>query len=168
MVAQVVVLALLPALLLVAAGWDLASFTIPNVIPSVLAASFLALALATRMPPAELGWHALAGAIALLVSFVLFVRGYIGGGDAKLFTTIVLLLGGHDAFVYTLVSAVFGGVLTLALLSVRQVPLPRVLLWPWLLRLHDTKEGVPYGVALAAGALVLLPYTEIFRASVGG
>ncbi len=168
MVAQFLVLALLPALLMVAAGWDLASFTIPNVIPSVLAASFLVLALATGMPPAALGWHVLAGAIGLLVGFALFALDYIGGGDAKLFAAIVLLLGGRDALAYTLVSALLGGVLTLALLTARRMPLPQFLAWPWMQRLHDSSAGVPYGVALAAGAVVLLPYTEIFRVSVGG
>jgi prepilin peptidase CpaA len=35
------------------------------------------------------------------------------------------------------------------------------------LRLHDRKAGIPYGVALAAGAFVLLPQTEIFRLAAG-
>ena len=33
----------------------------------------------------------------------------------------------------------------------------------WIMRLHDAKSGIPYGVALAAGAFVILPQTEIFR-----
>jgi prepilin peptidase CpaA len=31
------------------------------------------------------------------------------------------------------------------------------------MRLHDEKAGIPYGVALAAGALVVLPTTEMYR-----
>jgi prepilin peptidase CpaA len=33
----------------------------------------------------------------------------------------------------------------------------------WILRLHDERGGIPYGVALAAGAFIILPHTEIFR-----
>jgi Flp pilus assembly protein protease CpaA len=32
-----------------------------------------------------------------------------------------------------------------------------------MLRLHDPKAGVPYGVALAAGVFLILPQTEVFR-----
>ena len=46
----------------------------------------------------------------------------------------------------------------------RQLPLPAMLAGQaWIVRLHDAKGGIPYGVALAAGAFVILPQTEIFR-----
>jgi Flp pilus assembly protein protease CpaA len=31
-----------------------------------------------------------------------------------------------------------------------------------LLRLHDPKAGVPYGVALAAGLFAILPQTDVY------
>ena len=43
MIAQFLVMAALPVLLAVAAGWDLASFTIPNALTLALAAAFLRL-----------------------------------------------------------------------------------------------------------------------------
>ena len=50
----------------------------------------------------------------------------------------------------------------------RRLPLPRLLArQAWILRLHDEKAGIPYGVALAAGALVILPGTDIFRLAAG-
>ncbi len=58
----------------------------------------------------------------------------------------------------------FGGFLTLGLLLMRQWPLPSQLTrQAWIMRLHDARSGIPYGVALAAGAFILLPNTEIFR-----
>jgi prepilin peptidase CpaA len=33
----------------------------------------------------------------------------------------------------------------------------------WFARLHDAKAGIPYGVALAAAALVILPHTDVFQ-----
>jgi prepilin peptidase CpaA len=98
----------------------------------------------------------------------LFALGYIGGGDAKLFACVMLWIGFHDALVYVLAASLFGGALTLSLLTLRRVPLPAVLAHQsWIARLHDAKAGVPYGVALAAGAFAVLPQTEIFRLAAG-
>ena len=66
---------------------------------------------------------------------------------------------------YALVACVFGGVLTLAVLLLRQCAVARRC-WrarPGSCSLHDAQAGIPYGVALAAGAFFLLPPTEIFR-----
>jgi prepilin peptidase CpaA len=69
-----------------------------------------------------------------------------------------------DFLPYALVASVFGGVLTLALILLRQCPLPDMLSRrAWIVKLHDARSGIPYGVALAAGAFFLLPSTEIFR-----
>src|SRR6185312_1116623 len=93
--------------------------------------------------------------------------GWIGGGDAKLFAAVALWLGFTDMMVYALVASICGGALTLAILLLRQCPLPALLArQSWLLRLHDEHSGIPYGVALAAGAFLILPSTEIFRAAV--
>ena len=45
----------------------------------------------------------------------------------------------------------------------RSVPLPRLLLGEaWALRLHRHDAGIPYGLALAAGALLVYPHTVWF------
>jgi prepilin peptidase CpaA len=164
MIAQFLIVALLPLLLAVAAAWDLASFTIPNLLQGLLLAAFLAFAMAAGFTPAELGAHALAGLIGLVAGFALFARGLIGGGDAKLFTMAALWFGFHDLLSYALLVSLFGGALTLSLLTMRQVPLPAALArQDWILRLHDEKAGIPYGVALAAAAFYLLPYSAIFQ-----
>jgi prepilin peptidase CpaA len=65
---------------------------------------------------------------------------------------------------YALVASICGGGLTIAIMLLRQLPLPALLARQgWLLKLHDARSGIPYGVALAAGAFILLPSTEIFR-----
>jgi prepilin peptidase CpaA len=47
---------------------------------------------------------------------------------------------------------------------VRQWPLPSGLArFDWIIRLHEKSSGIPYGVALACGALVILPHAEILR-----
>jgi prepilin peptidase CpaA len=43
----------------------------------------------------------------------------------------------------------------------RTVPLPAVFVGlPWAERLHRSDSGVPYGIALAAAALIVYPQTE--------
>lgn len=164
MIAETLVLFVVPALLALAAGWDLASFTIPNLLSLILIGAFVAFALLTGMSPGQAGWHALAGGVGLAMGFTLFAFGFIGGGDAKLFAAIALWLGFGNLLEFGLIASLFGGALALTLMSLRRFPLPGALgAQDWLQRLHDSKSGIPYGVALAAGALVVLPHTDVFR-----
>ena len=164
MAAELLVLIVLPILLALAAGWDIASFTIPNFLQLALIASFCVFIVATGMAPAAIGGHLLAGLLGLVIGFTLFALGYIGGGDAKLFACVVLWLGFANLLDYAVVASIMGGALTLLIIGLRHMPLPALLTGQaWILRLHDAKGGIPYGVALAAGAFLILPQTEIFR-----
>jgi len=164
MAAELLVLIVLPALLALAAGWDLASFTIPNFLQLALIGAFAAFVISAGLSPAAIGGHLLAGFVGLAIGFTLFALGFIGGGDAKLFACVVLWMGFHNILDYTLVAAVMGGGLSLAIIAMRQLPLPVSLgSQAWIARLHDAKGGIPYGVALAAGAFLVLPQTEIFK-----
>jgi prepilin peptidase CpaA len=162
--AEVLVLILLPLLLAASAGWDLASFTIPNFLTLALPIAFALFAFAVGLSLPAIGWHLLAGLLGLVAGFTLFALGWIGGGDAKLFAGVALWLGFGDLMSYALIASICGGGLTLLLMLLRQVPLPALLARQgWILRLHDERSGIPYGVALAAAAFFLLPSTEIFR-----
>jgi len=167
-IAEFLVLAVFPALLFAAAGWDIASYTIPNAIPLALLATFALFAIVVGMNPSALGWHALAGVAGLFFGFAFFAFNFVGGGDAKLFACTALMLGFHDLLDYALIASILGGALTLGILGMRRVPLPRFLaVQGWIMRLHDDEEGIPYGVALALAAVVVLPNSEIFRAAAG-
>lgn len=160
----VLVMMVLPLLLALAAGWDLASYTIPNLLSVGIAAAFIAFAFVAGFPLAVWCGHVAAGVVALIAGFALFALRWIGGGDAKLFAATALWFGFGDLLSYVLIAALIGGALTVALLAVRQLPLPMVLIrQAWIARLHDHRSGVPYGVALAAGALVVLPKAQILR-----
>lgn len=164
MIAQFLLLIALPALLAAAAVWDVSSFTIPNYLSLAVAGTFALFALAIGLPFASLGLHLLAGLIGLIIGFTMFARNYIGGGDAKLYAGMALWFGPHDLVAYSLVATILGGLLTLMLLALRQLPLPVGLVrQEWIIKLHDSKSGIPYGVALAAGAFVVLPHAEILH-----
>lgn len=164
MFAEISLVILLPALLIAAAACDLASFTIPNPLNLAVCLLFAIFAFSAKMSVGGIAAHLLAGIVGLCIGFVLFARGWVGGGDAKLYAGMAFWLGLKDLPAYSLLVSLVGGGLTVALLFLRRHPLPAILLQlGWLVKLHDSKSGVPYGLAFAAGAFIILPSTEIFR-----
>ena len=158
-------LLLFPALMAFAASSDLFTMTISNRVSLALVAGFLVMALITGMPMADVLSHFGAGAAVLTVSFFFFTRGWIGGGDAKLVAAIALWFGFDLLLNYLLYASLLGGVLTLLLLRIRLLPLPAMLArQPWAARLHNMDTGIPYGIALAAAALILYPDTAWMKA----
>jgi prepilin peptidase CpaA len=78
---------------------------------------------------------------------------------------VALWFGFDHLLGYLIYASLFGGALTLLLLQFRQWPLPYPLNGQaWLLRLHDKQSGIPYGIALAIGALMIYPETEWIKA----
>ena len=158
-------LLLFPALMAFAAASDLLTMTISNRVSLALAAGFLVLALASGMEPSEILSHLGAGVGVLAARFVCFAFGWIGGGDAKVAAAAALWFGFGHLLNYLVYASLFGGVLTLLLLQFRQWPLPYQLAGQaWLLKLHAKDSGIPYGIALAIGALVVYPETDWIKA----
>jgi len=161
MILDIARLMLFPALMLFAAASDLFTMTISNRISLALIAGFLVLALFGGMGLHEFLLHLGAGAAVLVVAFACFAIGQVGGGDAKIAACVGLWFGFGHILDFLLFASLFGGAMTLLLLYARQWPLPRPLTGQaWLLRLHDKQTGIPYGIALAIGALMVYPETE--------
>jgi len=168
MIKDLLLLTIFPAAMAFAAATDLITMKVPNRIVLALVAGFFLAAALAGLSWSDIGMHIAVGCAALIVGFALFAPGWIGGGDAKLFAATALWLGPNFLLDYTLTAALLGGVLTLFILSMRRLPFPSALSnQGWLLKLHDTKEGVPYGIALAAAGLLVYPYTP-FMAALGG
>lgn len=160
MLTDVIRLLLFPALMAFAASSDLLTMTISNRLSLALAGAFLLLALVTGMSLNGFGLHLAAGALVLAFSFVFFTQGWIGGGDAKLAAATALWFGFDHLLDYLVYASLFGGVLTLVLIQFRKLPLPGPLArQPWIMRLHEAGGGIPYGIALAAAALLVYPKT---------
>jgi prepilin peptidase CpaA len=153
-----------PLLVIYAAVSDLFTMTIPNRVSLLLVGGFLAGAILVGLSPYDMLLHAACGFAVLAVGFVLFAFRWVGGGDVKLAAATALWFGSEQILDYLLAAALGGGALTLAILSLRSIPLPAFALgWVWLDRLHDRRSGVPYGIALAAAALVVYPDTVFWR-----
>jgi prepilin peptidase CpaA len=152
------VIAFFAACLVAAAISDALTMTIPNRLTLALAAAFPVAGLFLGMDIVTLGWHLAAGMLVLAVTFGLFAMGWFGGGDAKLAAGTALWLGFDLLLPWLLITSLFGGALTIIILLVRQMPLPGMLArQEWVLRLHAPETGVPYGIAIAAGGLWVLP-----------
>jgi len=161
-------LLLFPVLMAFAAASDLLTMRISNKLVLVLTVAFFAIAFFIHMPLEQLAVHVACGVAVLVVAFALFAMGWIGGGDAKLAAATGLWMGFGMALPYLVYAALLGGALTLVLLAVRRFPLPATLMRvTWIDRLHDRKTGVPYGIALAAAALLVYPDTALFQQLVG-
>ena len=169
MALEILFVAILPAIFIAAGVWDLTSFTIPNMFPLALFALFLVFAAASPFLDHGLSTHGLAmhGAamgVGLAIGMGMFALNWIGGGDAKLFAMACLWLGWDQLLSYAVFASLFGGALTLSILTLRKAPLPAgIFAHEWLVRLTDKKSGIPYGVALSAAALTIWPATDVFH-----
>ena len=148
-------------LLILAAFSDLLTMTIPNWISAAIILLFVIAAFVAPVPPAVVGMNFLCAFCVLAVTLFFFRFGWMGGGDAKLATATALWFGWSGLAGYCLVASVIGGVLAVAILSLRRNPVPPALLrLSFVSRLADETSGLPYGVALAAGALLTLADAE--------
>jgi len=163
-------------LLSVAAFTDLRERRIPNwvTIPGLLAGLVLGAALEGGFPVA-----ALSGAVlALLVAFPVFALGGLGAGDVKLFAAVgafvsaggllsVLIYGGIAGGVLALGNAFRRGELLGMLVNTKNLLLYGLTRGRHGVRIDLQSSGshsVPYGVAIAAGAVM----AWFFPLSLGG
>jgi prepilin peptidase CpaA len=150
-----------------AAATDLLTMKIPNALTLGLAAAFLVAAPVAGLAWPELLSHLGAGALLLILGIILFSLGWVGGGDAKLLAAAALWLGFDPLLPFLSLVTVFGGALAIVLLAYRSVPATALPLPDWAARLHAKGGAMPYGVAIAAGALTIYPSTAWYGALAG-
>jgi prepilin peptidase CpaA len=152
------------ALVLTGAFRDLVSYTIPNWIPLAIVALFPVGALAAGLPLGAAGLHLAVGGGVLVAGMAMFALRWVGGGDAKLLAAVAVWMGWPAVTGFVLWTALTGGLLAMALMSMRSNALrPMVLLGPpWLAKLSEPGGAAPYGVAIAAGALAACSASPLF------
>ena len=157
-----------PVAMALGAFCDLTTMTIPNRLSAALALLFPFAALAIGMPVAVFGMHVLAGLVILAIGIVFFSRGWIGGGDAKLAAAVALWFGFDQMLPFIAYVGLLGGVLTFGILIYRSWMLPAFAVrHEWMTRLHDKTVGVPYGIAIAAGAMIIYAETPFAGLAAG-
>ncbi|MEE9206807.1 MAG: A24 family peptidase [Gemmatimonadota bacterium] len=152
-----------------AAALDVGTRRIPNLL--TVSGFTLALVLRGMSGTSDLGSGLLGAALAFALSFPLFIAGGMGGGDVKLLTAVGAFLGPGQLIVALLATAVIGGLLGL-IAAIRGHAVKETIVGTGrLLRdliLKPFRPGhpvtlpklgspgaitVPYGVAIAAGAV---------------
>jgi len=147
-------------IVLAAAVSDLVSYRIPNVLVLALIGAFVVWG---GLHYREAAWlsHFGAAFICLAAGFILYQFGQMGAGDVKLLAAVALWTG-LSGLVPLLLFMSLSGLLALPLILLArgfvakaqannrwkpEWPVPRVL---------TKKQGVPYGVAIALGAIVTM------------
>lgn len=137
---------------------DLATMTIPDTVSIGLVAGFLLCAVWAGAPLVTIGMHLGVGVIVFGIAAVFFFLNAFGGGDVKMLAAVAVWAGWPMVITLGVWVALLGGVLALAMLVFRRIPLPAAAGdLAWLARLHRRDGGIPYGVAIGIGALLLLP-----------
>jgi prepilin peptidase CpaA len=163
-VSEYLLLLAFPAAMVFAGAMDLLTMTIPNRISLFLVAAFAVAAPLAGLSIHDILVHLAAGSAVLAIGIVLFSLGWLGGGDAKLMAAAALWFGTDNLVMYFAQVAVFGGVLAVAILLYRRIPVPAIPVPAWAERLHQKNCGIPYGIAIAAAALKMYPNTPWFTA----
>ena len=114
------ILVIFPVCMIFATFYDLFTMTIPNKITLALIAGFAVFAPLAGMGLETALWHIGVAIAVLIVGFVLFNMGVMGGGDAKLLAASALWFGTAFTLPYLLAASVLGGVLTLIIIIARR------------------------------------------------
>jgi prepilin peptidase CpaA len=151
------------------AAQDLQQRRVSNLLCAGIAVLGLARwALLMQITPAA--WAVALAVVLFGIGFLFFVRGWLGGGDVKLITATVLLIGADSTPAFLFLMSVIGS--ALALIIIIYIRLGR-LFGTTVPESEDTVEDtmiatadrfkVPYGVAVAIAASVVV-FLQIQRA----
>lgn len=165
---QAIIFVVFPLCLAVAACSDFLTMLIPNRVSAILLISFIVVAPLTGLGLQEIAMHFAAGLIVFSVCFALFAFNLMGGGDAKLLTASAVWFGlTFSLLEYLIYVSFFGGLLTLAILSIRShtnvilasgLPVPDHIM---------TAKKVPYGIAIGIAAFAAYPSSPLMLAALG-
>jgi prepilin peptidase CpaA len=160
--------ALLTALLIVGCVTDVRSRRIPNWLVIAIVAGGLWYSLATRAPLSALRSSGAGLLLGFAIWIVFYYIGAMGAGDVKFFSAVGTWLGPSATWRAALIAALVGGVLAIFFLM-RERRLRQTLLRMALATQSrsvlliepeapnpGTRPRLPYGVALAAGSLVVM------------
>ena len=146
-------------LLLYVATIDVATRLISNEICLALAVLGIASQLASPLQIAE---SLIAAAILFILLFIIYQRGWIGGGDVKLLVALAIGFPLTGLIQLLTVTALAGGILAAVHLMMRNLPYPRLApagsslvrrvyaVERWR---HLRHAPLPYGVAIACGGI---------------
>ncbi len=144
-------------ILLIGSICDVKSFEIPNWVSVLATCLFIPASLWLQFPATQIILHIGTGITVLIVGFVIYAAGWMGGGDVKMIAASSIWFGFSELPTFLFLVALVGGVLAILLFVFRKMRLAGV--WArvsWIQNLHR-EEGIPYGVAISTGAILAYP-----------
>jgi prepilin peptidase CpaA len=142
---ELLLLGVLALLLVVAAAIDVRTFTISNrlnLAVALLAPLYWWAAGLSLWPGVPIQLAVAAGVFVLLA--LAFYAGMMGGGDVKLAAALALWLPPAGTVRFLVFMSLAGGILTLLVVAIHK------------LRSREGRPEIPYGVAIAAGGVLIL------------
>lgn len=143
------------------AGWsDFKGLTIPNLYSLIVSgAFFVTYALMWLLGRDDVFFsffsHILGAVVVFGVTMLMFHYKAIGAADSKIGTAFALWMGLKGLFPFLFFMALFGGVLgVVALVIKKHKPFENPADGGWIAQLQAGESKVPYGIAIALGALV--------------
>lgn len=133
-----------------AAFWDLRLLIIPNWLTGAAAVVFLGFVFLALPLDAAL-WRLAGAALVLVLGFLLFLTGALGGGDAKTAAAFTPMIAPEDGGVALVLLAASALVWLVVISLLRVTPLGRGSWAVW-----SARGRFPYGVALATALLAYL------------
>ena len=151
------------SLIIWAALSDFCSFKIPNAIPILLVIFFFIALLPLNWDFSQFLSNLITAVGMFVICFLLFIRGFIGGGDAKLLTAVSLWTGLESLSTFIFITTISGGGLAIVLILFRYFNLPKKIKSVYCIKqLHDEKKYVPYAIAISSGALATVGEFIVF------
>jgi len=147
--------------LVLAAISDGRTMTIPNWASIAIVLAYLPWAFASGQPFLSILVHLGVGVGLFALGALLFARGIIGGGDAKLLAATTVWMGVEKLSAFLILIAIFGGLLAGLTLMCRKVwaGKPGGPALKWLNPPEGGVVGIPYGIAIALAGLVVIALT---------
>jgi prepilin peptidase CpaA len=143
--------------------------TIPNIYPLGIFASFIiAYGAVFLLMPGDVPFFALKSnllsfAIVFALTFVLFSLKMIGAGDSKLAAAVALWTGVKGLLPFLFFMGIMGAVLGLfALFLQKKKPVQSPKDGSWIARVQSGESAVPYGIAIAVGAVAAFVHIGYF------
>lgn len=136
---------------------DLLYRRIPNWVVALIALTFLVHGLGRDLSLSQWGLHLAVAGGAFVICALCFMAGWLGGGDVKLATTVLLWAGPLVAPVILVVTGLSGILVALTGLVIQRLEPTTSGTLPGPLAVWSARRGVPYGIGLSlGGALAVL------------
>lgn len=144
---------------------DFRSLRIPNLYALIVAGSFVPAFLATPGAFMSPWWHyPLAMVLMFALSYFMFAKGLMGGGDSKLGTALALWVGLRGLLPLVFYMALVGGILGMASLLLQKFkPFKNPRAGGWIAEAQGGSNAIPYGIAISFGSWAAFFHTGLIH-----